>query len=196
MRRKKSKASAETSGIVTSDAVQRKNHTLRSSRLLWVLLAAAVIVVLGILGYAAWRTNRTATPAPAHQSSKSTSIHMPQDNLKNAQNALTGAQSTEDKISAYLSLGGAYMGTNQLSQAIVAYKQADTLSDGQNLVALVQLCNLYNMTKQHNELVGVLQQTIAYYKKQVAADSTDYKAAGQLAWYQTALARVQGGGQL
>jgi len=197
MRRKKSKASAETSNIVTSDAVQRKNHTLHSSRLLWVILAAAVIVVLGILGYAAWRTRMITASSPGgSDKNASAPVHTPQDNLRSAQIAVASARSTEDKINAYLILGASDIDTGQLPEAIIAYKQADTLSGGQNLTALTQLCNIYNTQKQRNELIATLQRIIVLLQQQSAADPSDYKAANQLLWYQDALGRVQAGGTL
>jgi cytochrome c-type biogenesis protein CcmH/NrfG len=196
MRRKKAKVSAESSGIVTSDAVQRKNHTLYSSRLPLVFLVVAIVIILGILGYAAWRT-RVKTPATSSNgSNESAPIHTPQDNLKAAQNTVAGAQSTEDKVNAYLALGAAYMDTKQLPEAITAYKQADTLSSGQNLTALTQLCNIYNMMKQHDNLIATLQRIVALLQQQASADPSNYKAANQLLWYQDALRRVEAGGTL
>lgn len=194
MRRKK-RASAETSGIVTSDTVQRKNHTLHASRLLPVLVVAAAIVVLGILGYTAWHT-RTAPKTATNNTRKSTPVHTPQDELRSAQTAVASARSTEDKINAYLVLGASYMDTKQLPDAIVAYKQVDTLSGGQNLTALTQLCNIYNTLKQRDELIATLQRIIALLQRQLSANASDYKTANQLLWYQSALERVQAGGTL
>lgn len=157
---------------------------------------AVVVVLLAVGSTLMYLAVKGKSPTPTKPASHTTNPFSTQSQLNDAQSALTDAGTTEEKVQAYLKLGAAYMSSNQLPQAIDAYQKAETLSGDQDVNGLVQLSNLYNTTKQHQELLTTLQKLVALIQQQGAANPNTYRGGASLTWYQEALTRVQNGGWL
>ena len=178
-------------GVVTSDAIIGRSHSLHAVKIVLLTGAVIVLVALGVFAYKIYIYD------PAHK--KSTQSLSPNSNefllnpdkqIAAAQTELHNAKSPKEKAVAYNDLGQAYLNNKQPSDALSAYSNSlsSDASTSNKISALNGLGYAYSRAGQSDKAIATFQQIISI----IQASGND-SLKEQIYIYQSAISEIQQG---
>lgn len=176
-------------GIVTSDSVRQKSRAGFWRRWFRLILLGVVVLAAcsGLLYRYIYNPAHKTVTVPKQLTTRDARKQFDTD-LANAKNRLEGASSQQQKATAYVALGVAYLNKGQNKDAIEAINSAIAAYPGIRLQALSVLAFAYAYDGQRDKAITAFQEVISLLKQQGTDD-----ASARIQAYQNDLDRLQQG---